>query len=132
MNENVVNLVAHQSGKRTANKYCIQISPTYMEKMLKGFRGKGAAEFFRQRTDELWDPPFSELSAAEYGAFRRILAMFARSKLSLKERSMVVTGKELKMHGISMHVLKQLCTKVMQVEISLLTDSGEIKDLKDV
>lgn len=103
-----------------------------MEKMLKGFRGKGAAEFIRQRTDELWDPPFSELSAAEYGAFRRILAMFARSKLSLKERSMVVTAKELKMHGISMHVLKQLCTKVMQIEISLLTDSGEIKDLKDV
>ena len=45
---------------------------------------------------------------------------------------MVVAAKELKMHGISMHVLKQLCTKVMQIEISLLTDSGEIKDLKDV
>ena len=60
--------------------YCIKISPMYMEKILKSFRGKGSAEFFRQHTDELWDPYFSRLSAAEYGAFRRILAMFARSK----------------------------------------------------
>lgn len=123
--------VPRSKSKQLANRYRIQISPTYMENMLKGFRGKGAAEFFRQRTDELWDPPFSELSAAEYGAFRRILAMFARSKMSLKERTMVVTAKELKMHGISMHVMKQLCAKLMQIEISLLADSGEIKDLND-
>ena len=93
------------------------------------FKGKGSAEFFRQYTDELWDPQFSRLSAAEYGAFRRILAMFARSKLSLKERMIVVTAKELKMHGISVRVLRQLCAHVTQIEISLLTDSGEIKDL---
>ena len=130
MNEQkVVDLVARQTGKRVANNYCIRISPTYMEKVLTGFKGKGSAEFFRQYTDELWDPHFSRLSAAEYGAFRRILAMFARSKKSLKERLIVVTAKELKMHGITLRVLKQLCANVTQLEISLLTDSGEIKDL---
>ena len=82
--------------------------------------------------DELWDPCFSRLSAAEYGAFRRILAMFARSKRALKEKQIVVTAKELKMHGITLRVLKQLCANVNQLEISLLTESGEIKDLKGV
>ena len=131
MNEHkVVDLVAHQAGRRTANNYCIKISPTYMEKILQSFRGKGSAEFFRQHTDELWDPHFSRLSAAEYGAFRRILAMFARSKRTLNEKMIVVTGKELKMHGITMRVLKQLCANVTHLEISLLTESGEIKDLE--
>ncbi len=131
MNEHkVVDLVAPQAGQRTANNYCIKISPMYMEKILKSFRGKGSAEFFRQHTDELWDPHFSRLSAAEYGAFRRILAMFARSKRSLNEKMIVVTGKELKMHGITMRVLKQLCANVTHLEISLLTESGEIKDLE--
>jgi len=126
----VVDLVAHQAGQRTANNYCIKISSMYMEKILKGFRGKGSAEFFRQHTDELWDPYFSRLSAAEYGAFRRILAMFARSKRALNEKMIVVTDKELKMHGITMRVLKRLCANVTQLEISLLTESGEIKNLE--
>ena len=125
----VVDLVAHQTGKRTANNYYIKISPTYMGKILKGFRGKGSAEFFRQHTDELWDPHFSRLSAAEYGAFRRILAMFTRSKRSLTENMIVVTAKELKMHGITLRVLKQLCSNVNHLQISLLTESGEIKEL---
>ena len=127
--QTVVDFVARQSGKRVANNYCIQISPTYLTNILQGFRGKGSAEFFRQHTDELWDPHFSRLSAAEYGAFRRILAMFARSKRSLKERMIVVTAKELKMYGISVRVLRQLCANVTQLEISLLTDAGEIKEL---
>lgn len=126
----VFDLVAPQTAKRTAYNYCIQISPTYMAKILQGFRGKGSAEFFRQHTDELWDPHFSRLSAAEYGAFRRILAMFARSKRALKENMIVVTGKELKMHGITMRVLRQLCANVSHLKISLLTESGEIKDLE--
>ena len=125
----VVELAARQTGKRKANNYYIKISPTYMAKILKGFRGKGSAEFFRQHTDELWDPHFSRLSAAEYGAFRRILSMFARSKKSLKENMIVVTAKELKMHGITLRVLKQLCANATHLKISLLTESGEIIDL---
>lgn len=126
----IVDIATHRPGKRIAYNYSIQISPTYMAKILKGFRGKGSAEFFRQHTDELWDPHFSRLSAAEYGAFRRILAMFARSKMALKENMIVVTAKELKMHGITLRVLKQLCANVHHLKISLLTESGEIKDLK--
>lgn len=118
-------------GKRVANNYCIKVNPNYMQKVLKGFRGKGSAEFFRQHTDELWDPYLSRLSAAEYGAFRRILAMFARSKRALKENLIVVTAKELKMYGITPRVLRQVCANVPQLEISLLTESGEIRDLGD-
>lgn len=127
--DTAVDFVPRQAGKRVANNYCIRISPTYMAKALSGFKGKGSAEFFRQYTDELWDAHFSQLSVAEYGAFRRILAMFARSKRALMERMIVVTAKELQMHGISVRVLRQLCAHVTQLEISLLTDSGEIKDL---
>ena len=100
-----------------------------MKKILTGFRGLGSAEFFRQHTDELWSTEFSPLSAAEYGAFRRILAMFARSKMAINENVIVVTEKELKMHGITMRILRQLCANVNQLEISLLTESGAIKDL---
>ncbi len=133
MNEHkVVDLVAHQSGKRVAINYCIQISPTYMAKILKGFRGKGAAEFFRQHTDELWIPPFGNMSCADYGAFRRILALFTRSKQTLKENMIVVTKKELNMHGISLHILRRLCRQFEILQISLLTESGEIKDLEGV
>ena len=128
--EKIVDIASVRPGKRIAYNYSIQISPTYMAKILKGFRGKGSAEFFRQHTDELWDPHFSRLSAAEYGAFRRILAMFARSKKSLKENLMVVTAKELKMHGITLRVLKQVCANVNHLKISLITETGEIKDLE--
>ena len=128
--EKIVDIASVRPGKRIAYNYSIQISPTYMAKILKGFRGKGSAEFFRQHTDELWDPHFSRLSAAEYGAFRRILAMFARGKKSLKENLMVVTAKELKMHGITLRVLKQVCANVNHLKISLITETGEIKDLE--
>ena len=116
-------------GKRVANNYAITISPAYMTKILAGFRGKGAAEFFRQYTDDLWQPPFSEMTCADYGAVRRILSMFARSKAALRDNMIVVTAKELKMYGISIPRLRRLCTKWNVFDISLLTESGEIKDL---
>lgn len=127
--DSVIDLVAHQTGKRVASDFCIQISPTYMAKILQGFRGKSSAEFFRQHTDELWKPPFSNMSCADYGAFRRILALFARSKQSIKENMIVVTKKELNMHGISLHMLRRHSMQPGILQISLLTDTGEIKDL---
>ena len=125
----VVDLVAHQTGKCVANKYGISIPTHYHEKILKGFRGIGAAEFFRQHTDELWTPPFCELTCAQYGALRRILMMFTRSKKNLHENFMIVTKKELQMHGISLHLLQQIKTKTTILDISLISDDGEIKDL---
>ena len=126
----VVDLVAHQSGKRTANNYCIKINPVYLAEILQGFRGKGSAEYVRQHTDELWDAMTSGLTCAQYGAFRRILAMFARSKQALKEKMIFVTQKELISHGISMHLFQQVQTKVTHLDISLVTEAGEIKDLE--
>ena len=115
--------------KRTAYDYHIRIDPQYAKEMLKGFRGEGAAQFFRQYTDELWSPPFSRFTCAEYGALRRLLAMFARSKAALAENLIIVTAKELKMFGITLRILRQICAKLDQIEISCVTDSGEIKDL---
>lgn len=129
MSANIVNLAAKQTGKRVANKYGISIPTHYHEKILKGFRGIGSAEFFRQHTDELWTPPFCELTCAQYGAFRRLLMMFARSKKNLHDNFMIVTKKELKMHGISLHHLEQIKTKMTVLDISLISDDGEINDL---
>ena len=126
----VVDLVAHQTGKQIANKYAISVPTHYREKILKGFRGIGSAEFFRQHTDELWTPPFCELTCAQYGAFRRILMMFTRSKNNLHGNFMIVTKKELKLHGISLHLLEQIRTKTSLLDISLLSDDGEINDLE--
>ena len=126
----VVGLVAKQTGKRVATKYAISIPAHYREKILVGFRGLGSAEFFRQHTDELWTPPFCELTCAQYGAFRRILMMFTRSKNNLHGNFMIVTKKELKMHGISLHLLGQIRTKTTILDISLISDDGEIKDLE--
>jgi hypothetical protein len=115
--------------KRIAKLYGISIPTQYKQKLLHGFRGKGAAEYFRQYTDELWTPPFCELSCAQYGAFRRILMMFARSKKTLQQNFMLVTKKELKMHGITEHLLEQIRSKTDVLDISLITDDGEISDL---
>ncbi len=116
-------------GKKTAVRYGISIPSTYHQKILTGFRGIGAADFFRQHTNELWTPPFCELTCAQYGAFRRILAMFTRDKRNLHSNFMVVTKKELKMHGISEHLLEQIRTKTSILDISLISDDGEINDL---
>ena len=80
----VVDLVAKQTGKRVATKYAISIPAHYREKILVGFRGIGSAEFFRQHTDELWTPPFCELTCAQYGAFRRIRLRLRVGKKILK------------------------------------------------
>lgn len=42
---------------------------------------------------------------------------------------MVVTKKELQMHGISLHLLEQIRTKTTILNIALISDDGEIKDL---
>ena len=118
------------TGKRVANRYGISIPTYYRRKILQGFRGKGSAEFFRQHTDELWTPPFCELTCAQYGAFRRLLMMFARSKSNLHGNFMIVTKKELQMHGISLHLLEQIKTKTAILDISLISDDGEISDLE--
>ena len=122
-------LVSHQTGKRKANRYGISIPTHYKSNLLHGFRGIGAAEYFRQHTDELWTPPFCELTCAQYGAFRRILMMFARSKNNLQSNFMIVTKKELAMHGVSINLLQQIKTKTDVLDISLLSDDGEINDL---
>lgn len=131
MTDNVLSadFAGRKTGKRVANNYIIQINGSYMQKILTGFRGEGSAQFFRQHTEELWDPIFSRLSIAEYGAWRRLLAMFARSRDAIQQRCIFVTAKELRMHGISLHILRRLGTNMPHVEISLLTESGEIKDI---
>ena len=122
-------LISQQTGKRKANRYGISIPSNYKTKLLHGFRGIGAAEYFRQYTDELWTPPYCEFTCAQYGAFRRILMMFARSKNNLQSNFMIVTKKELSMHGISINLLQQIKTKTSVLDISLLSDDGEINDL---
>ena len=49
--------------------------------------------------------------------------------MPIKESVMLVTDKDLRMHGITMRVLRQLSASVNQLEISLLTEPGEINDL---
>lgn len=117
------------SGKKTGNRYLISVKREYKEDMLKWFRGHGAAQYFRQSTSELWTPPFSELTCAQYGAFRRILMMIARHKDSLTTGNVMTTKKELKSFGISCHLLEQLKTKTDVLDIFLMADHGEIKDL---
>ncbi len=101
-----------------------------MRETLSGFRGKASAEFFRQYTDELWTPPFSRLSNGEYGAFRRLLAMFARSKVAIAEKQIVVTAKELKHFGITLRILSQLGAKLEQIEIWRIAESSELSGLR--
>jgi hypothetical protein len=119
---------AHKQA-HVAHRYLISITPDYRKRLMQNFRGRGAAEFFRQHTNELWTPPFSEMTAAQYGAFRRLLMMFARSKESIISGNILTTKKELKSLGISCHLLEQIGSRVNVLEISLLSDDGEINDL---
>ena len=120
----------HVQCKRTVYDYYIRIEADYMRETLSGFRGKASATFFRQYTDELWEPPFCRLSCAEYGAFRRILSMLARSKTAIGHNSIITTAKELKHFGISLQVLKRICAKLDQIEFSCITESGELSGLR--
>ncbi len=51
------------------------------------------------------------------------------SKVTLNANFMIVTKKELLMHGISIHLLQQIKTKTDVLDISLISDDGEISDL---
>jgi len=117
------------SGKRTANRYLISVKREYQDNLLKWFRGRSSAQYFRQSTSELWTPPFSELTCAQYGAFRRILMMVARHKDNVTTGNILTTKKELKSFGITCHLLEQLRTKMDVLDIFLITDDGEISDL---
>ena len=117
------------NSKYVANRYFISLTPEYRKKILQNFRGEGAAQYFRQHTGELFTPPFSELTCAQYGALRRILMMFTRHKDSVSTGNIITTKKELKSFGITSHLLDKIGTKVNVLEISLITDDGENKDL---
>lgn len=58
--------------------------------------------------------------------------MFMRDKKSLNQGLLETTTKELKNHGISRHLLEQIAHKNVNLIFSLLTDDGEIKDLREV
>ena len=55
--------------------------------------------------------------------------MFTRDKRNLHGNFMLVTKKELRMHGISEHLLEQIRTKTTILDISIISDDGEINDL---
>ena len=114
--------------KKVANKYIVSVAPDFRKNILLNFRGQGAAPYVRQFTSELWDPAFFGLTCAQYGAFRRLLMMFARHKDSVKSGNVITTKKELMSFGITEHLLEQIKTKVNVLDISLVSDDGEISD----
>jgi len=55
--------------------------------------------------------------------------MMARHKDNVTTGNILTTKKELKSFGITCHLLDQLETKMDVLDISLITDDGEISDL---
>ena len=116
--------------KRERTNYLIKANPTWLHDLtLSSYRGAGAPRWWRLSTEWLWEPPYSELSPAELGALVRLVCMFTRSHSAYTEGAFETHKRELARYRLSDSILCNLCMKLPQVDISVITGSGEIKEL---
>ena len=90
---------------------------------LSAYRGVGAPRWWRLNTEWLWEPPYSELSPAEMGALVRLVCMFTRSHSAYTEGVFETHKKELLRYQLSDTLLRNLCTKLPQLNVSVATES---------
>ena len=120
-----------KQGKRQRFTYLIRAEPEWLHSLThKSYLGKSGPTWWAMPTKWLWEPTYTQLSAAELGALIRIICMFMRDRDSYNSGELLTDRKELRMHGISPHVFCEISKNFMHVEISLVTESGEIKNLK--
>lgn len=116
--------------KQSADRIIVRFNPEWLSgTVLRGHRGDGAPRWFRCDVSWLWLPPLNELSPAELGAFLRLLHMLMRGANCRDVVEFETNRKELRLYGISDRILASVRTKCRNLEISLLADTGEIKEL---
>ena len=108
-----------KAGKRVALLYVISIDSAYLAELLVGFRGEAAAQFFRQYTSDLHREPFSSWPAGTYGAWRKLLAMFAQDKDALRDCQLETTARGLKSNGIRPEHLKKIAGTLSAMTFSV-------------
>lgn len=112
--------------KRERTNYLIKANPTWLHGLtLSAYRGAGAPRWWRLSTEWLWEPPYSELSPAELGALVRLVCMFTRSHSAYTEGAFETHKKELARYRLSDTLLRNLCTKLPQLNVSVATESCE-------
>ncbi len=116
--------------KRERHLYAIKANQHWLHSLThRSYLGKAGPTWWALQTGWLWNPTYTQLSASELGALVRIVCMFMRDRDSYNSCELLTDRKELRMHGISPHVLCGISKKFTHVEISLITEPGEIKEL---
>ena len=128
MATNVVRMPARR--KREPHAILIQFDRQFIQgRVLKGYVGKAAPRWFRIDVEWLWRRPFSELSIAERGALVTLIMMVMRSRDAFDQGMAETTWRELRWHGVTEKILRRLCSNFAQLTISVVTETGEVKDL---
>jgi len=116
--------------KRERQRYLIEANPAWLRSLPSSqFRGAGAPRWWRWRTEWLWESPYCDLTPAEIGALVRLVCMFARSHDAYTFAKFETHRKELNFYQLSDALLRKVCKKLPQLTISVITESGEFKDL---
>ena len=127
----VVELPARsRRGKRTADTIVVQADQHWLHSLThRSYLGKTGPRWWSFQTEWLWTPPYSQLTVVQLGGLVRLVCMLCRSRDSYNEATFQTTRKELRFYGLSDHVLRAISKNFAHVKISLLTGTGEIRDL---
>ena len=116
--------------KRERLIYVVKADATWLHDLtLSSYVAKGAPTWWRFFTKWLWTPPYSELSPAELGALVKIIGMFMRDRDAYSIGVFETHRKELRIHGLTDALIRKVSRKLGKLEISVLTEDGEIREL---
>ena len=126
----VTELRPRTTRKRERLIYVIRADLKWLHSLThRSYLGKSGPTWWALPTKWLWTPPYSQLSVSELGALAKLVCMFMRDQDSYNTGTLESDRKELRLHGLSDALLHKLCNNFGKVEISLVSGSGEIKDL---
>ena len=117
------------SCKRERFVYLIQAKPEWLHELTKGYRGKSSPSWWAYPTNWIWKPPYCDLSLVQRGALVTLISMFCRDRDAFNQGCFETHRKELRLHGLTDRVLRGISDNFEQIQISVISESGEIKNL---
>lgn len=116
--------------KRERHIYLLQADSQWLHTLThRSYLGKSGPTWWAYPTKWIWTPPYCELSLVQRGALVTLICMFCRDRDAYNSGAFETHRKELRMHGLSDSVLREISNNFEQIQISVISGSGEIKDL---
>jgi len=126
----VTELRSRTTRKRERLIYVIQADVKWLHSLThRSYLGKSGPTWWACPTKWLWTPPYSDLSLVHRGALVTLIQMFCRDRDAYNGGSFEAHRKELRVHGLTDRVLRGISDNFEQIQISVISGSGEIKEL---